>query len=469
MKNNGKRTGLKSIVVTTIALHSRMPLVGYLRSDFTFNMSVSAVLLCIAPIVVTTIDFSPVLFPLFFIPTFAIWHGGRQAAHTAYVEYQAMHDSPTHLPNRLHFREAVGTELAEAGSPRGAVLLIDLDRFKEINDTLGHHHGDLVLGQLGPRLCSAFDPDDLVARLGGDEFAVFLRGCLDAPTAEEAANRVDQALREPFDVGDMRLEVQASVGIALHPEHGEDVDLLLQRADVAMYRAKHTGQLAVVYSPDEDNNSHARLSIVADLRRALHDKRLILHYQPQVNLYDGRPVGLEGLVRWDDPEAGLLYPGVFLDAAERSGLIVDLTHEVLDRGLSDLVRWRAEGSEISLSLNVSARCLVDADFPDTVASILTTHGARGEWLTLELTESSLMADPALAKDTMKRLSSLGVSLAIDDFGTGYSSLAYLTDLPVTELKIDKSFVLGMLDDDRNDAIVRSTIELGHNLGLRIVA
>jgi EAL domain-containing protein (putative c-di-GMP-specific phosphodiesterase class I) len=236
-----------------------------------------------------------------------------------------------------------------------------------------------------------------------------------------------------------------------------------------MYRAKHTGQLAVVYSPEEDNNSHARLSIVADLRRALHDKRLILHYQPQVDLYDERPVGLEGLVRWDDPQAGLLYPGTFLDAAERSGLIVDLTHEVLDRGLSDLVRWRAEGAEISLSLNVSARCLVDADFPDTVASLIRAHGARGEWLTLELTESSLMADPALAKDTMKRLSALGVSLAIDDFGTGYSSLAYLTDLPVTELKIDKSFVLGMLDDDRNDAIVRSTIELGHNLGLRIVA
>jgi len=196
---------------------------------------------------------------------------------------------------------------------------------------------------------------------------------------------------------------------------------------------------------------------------------MILHYQPQLDLADDRPVAVEGLVRWDDPKAGLLYPSAFLDAAERSGLILDLTYEVIDRGLGDLVRWRAEGADIGLSLNISARCLVDGDFPHAVERLLRTHEVPGEWLTLELTESSLMADPALAKDTMQRLAALGVALAIDDFGTGYSSLAYLTDLPVRELKVDKSFVLEMLSDGRNEAIVRSTIELAHNLGLRTVA
>jgi EAL domain-containing protein (putative c-di-GMP-specific phosphodiesterase class I) len=245
--------------------------------------------------------------------------------------------------------------------------------------------------------------------------------------------------------------------------------VLLQRADVALYRAKDTAQLGFVYSPDEDYNSQARLSIVADLRRALRDHHLILHYQPQVDLRDGRPVAVEGLVRWDDPTAGLRYPAAFLDAAERSGLILDLTYEVVDQGLADLVRWRAQGTEIELSLNISARCLVDGEFPVEIERLLRKHDVPGTWLTLELTESSLMADPALAKDTMKRLSVLGISLAIDDFGTGYSSLAYLTGLPVTELKIDKSFVLEMLSDDRNVAIVRSTIELGRSLGLRTVA
>jgi diguanylate cyclase (GGDEF)-like protein len=459
-----------ALVSPAIALYTRTPLLDYLRTDLGFNMAVNAVLMCFSPIVVTTLDFSPLLFPLFFVPCFAVYRGGRQAAHTAFVEYQAMHDSLTDLPNRLHFRQAVGAALADpVGANSGAVLLIDLDRFKEINDTLGHHHGDMVLSQLGPRLQSAFRADDLVARLGGDEFAVFMRGVETALGTDHALERLEEALQEPFDVGAMQLEVEASVGIALCPEHGTDVDLLLQRADVAMYRAKGTGQLSVVYSPDDDTNTQARLSMVGDLRRALREKQLILHYQPQVDLSDSRPVALEGLVRWDDPRAGLLYPSAFLDAAERSGLILDLTYAVVDRGLSDLVAWRAAGSDVMLSLNISARCLVDGEFPVNIGRLLREHSARGEWLTLELTESSLMADPALAKDTMKRLAALGVSLAIDDFGTGYSSLAYLTGLPVSELKVDKSFVFEMLSDDRNDAIVRSTIDLARSLGLRTVA
>ncbi len=459
-----------ALVSPAIALYTRTPLLEYLRTDLGFNMAVNAVLMCFAPIVVTTLDFSPLLFPLFFVPCFAVYRGGRHAAHTAFVEYQAMHDSLTGLPNRLHFRQAVATALADpAGAPAGAVLLIDLDRFKEINDTLGHHHGDMVLSELGPRFQSAFRTDDLVARLGGDEFAVFMRGVSDAAGTEHALRRLEEVLQEPIDVGPMQLEVEASVGIALCPEHGDDVDVLLQRADVAMYRAKGTGQLSVVYSPDDDENTQARLSMVGDLRRALREDHVILHYQPQIELSGDSAVALEGLVRWDDPKAGLLYPSAFLDAAERSGLILDLTYAVVERGLSDLVTWRGAGSDVNLSLNISARCLVDAEFPDAIGRLLLEHGTRGEWLTLELTESSLMADPALAKDTMNRLSALGVSLAIDDFGTGYSSLAYLTGLPVCELKVDKSFVFEMLSDERNDAIVRSTIELARSLGLRTVA
>jgi diguanylate cyclase (GGDEF)-like protein len=349
------------------------------------------------------------------------------------------------------------------------VLLIDLDRFKEINDTLGHHHGDHVLSQVGPRLLEAFREGDLVARLGGDEFAVFMRDLDGIGDAEAAVRRFASALREPFRVGDMKLELEASVGIAVHPDHGLDVDALLQRADVAMYRAKGTGQLSVVYSPEDDFHSHARLSIVADLRRALAQHRLILHYQPQVRLPERVPVALEGLVRWDDPHAGLLHPSAFLGVAEESGLIKDLTYEVVERGLRDLCGWRADGIHVGLSLNVSARCLLDADFPDHIERLLGKYGVVGEWLTFELTESSLMADPVLAKDTLERLSALGLEIGIDDFGTGYSSLAYLTALPVKELKVDRSFVLDMLADERNAAIVRSTIELARNLGLRTVA
>jgi EAL domain-containing protein (putative c-di-GMP-specific phosphodiesterase class I) len=285
----------------------------------------------------------------------------------------------------------------------------------------------------------------------------------------EAVDRVQESLRTPVDMDGISIELGGSIGLAWYPEHGSDVDTLLQRADVAMYRAKAGQRPLVTYRPEDDYHTPARLALVADLRRALAEERLVLHYQPQVDLRGGLPVAAEGLVRWQHPGRGLLGPPDFIEVAEHTGLIKDLTQRVLDIGLADLRRWEAAGRRLSLSLNVSARSLLDPRFPHEVDALLSRHGVEGRALTLELTESSLMVDPEVAKRTMHDLSELGISLAIDDFGTGYSSLAYLTDLPIGELKIDRSFVRAMREDARNAIVVRSTIELARNLGLRTVA
>jgi diguanylate cyclase (GGDEF)-like protein len=439
-----------------------------LRSDLIFGLSVSAVLLCLAPVVVTVLQFSPILYPLLLVPLVGVYISGRQTVRTATAEHLARHDSLTELPNRRWFMEAVGHALGNAALQCGGLLLVDLNGFKEVNDTLGHHHGDLVLQQVGPRLQSSFRSEDLVARLGGDEFAVFMPGA-DASLAESAVQRLEDALRTPIDADGNSIELGASIGLAWYPEHGSDVDTLLQRADVAMYRAKATHRSLEVYRLEDDYHSPERLVLAADLRRALADDQLVLHYQPQVDLVGGRPVAAEGLVRWRHPQRGLLGPLEFIEVAERTGLIKDLTIQVIDLGLRDLRTWSDQGRSLSLSLNVSVRNLLDRRFPEEVEHLLSRHGVDARALTLELTESSLMVDPEVAKRNMQRLSELGVSVAIDDFGTGYSSLAYLTDLPIGELKIDKSFVRAMSSDTRNAIVVRSTIELAHNLGLRTVA
>jgi diguanylate cyclase (GGDEF)-like protein len=456
------------LVTRATSLYEATPLMSALRSDLVFSLSVGLVLLCLAPIVVTILDFSPLLFPLFFIPLFGIYSSGRQAARTAKAEHEATHDSLTGLPNRRWFREAVDRALAEPAVGRAAVVLVDLNRFKDVNDTLGHHHGDLVLREVGPRLRSCFRHQDLVARLGGDEFALFMRD-VSEPDAQAAVDRLQVALQAPFEADGISIELDASAGIAWHPDHGSDVDTLLQRADVAMYRAKGTHRSLVTYQPEDDHHSHARLALVTDLRRALLDHRLLLHYQPQIDVRRGIPVAAEGLVRWNHPERGLLEPAEFIEVAEQTGVIKDLTYYVINLGLRDLGRWQHVGRDLSLSLNIPGHCLLDRSFPPEVERLLDLHGVNGRSLTFELTESSLLVDPVLAKATMQDLSALGVSLAIDDFGTGYSSLAYLTEMPIREMKIDKSFVLGMNSDPRNAVIVRSTIELARNLELRTVA
>jgi diguanylate cyclase (GGDEF)-like protein len=456
------------LVTRATTLYMGTPFSTALRSDLMFGLSVSAVLLCLAPVVVTVLEFSPILYPLLLVPLVGVYISGRQTVRTATAEHLARHDSLTELPNRRWFLEAVGQALGNPALAAGGLLLVDLNGFKEVNDTLGHHHGDLVLQEVGPRLRAAFRSEDLVARLGGDEFAVFMPGA-DGDAATTAVQRLQDALHTPIEVDGISLELDASIGLAWYPDHGNDVDTLLQRADVAMYRAKAGHQPLVTYRSEDDYHSPERLVLATDLRRALGEGQLVLHYQPQVELGLGRPVAAEGLVRWQHPQRGLLSPFEFIDVAERTGLIKDLTYRVLDLGLCDLRAWSEDGRKLSLSLNVSVRSLLDRRFPEEVEKLLALHGIDGKALTLELTESSLMVDPEVAKKTMRHLAELGVSVAIDDFGTGYSSLAYLTDLPIGELKIDKSFVRAMGSDARNAIVVRSTIELAHNLGLRTVA
>ncbi len=456
------------LVTRATSLYMRTPFSEALRSDLIFGLSVSAVLLCLAPVVVTVFDFSPILYPLLLVPLVGVYISGRQTVRTATAEHLARHDSLTELPNRRWFMEAVGAALQNDALQVGGLLLVDLNGFKDVNDTLGHHHGDLVLRELGPRLRAAFRSEDLVARLGGDEFAVFMPGA-DITAAQAAVQRTQEALQKPIDMDGISIALDASIGLAWFPEHGSDVDTLLQRADVAMYRAKAGHHPLVVYRSEDDYHSPERLGLAADLRRALSADQLVLHYQPQVELGRGQPVAAEGLVRWHHPQRGLLGPLEFIEVAERTGVIKDLTYRVIDLGLRDLSTWTTQGRRLSLSLNVSVRSLLDRRFPEEVEKLLAHHGVDGHALTLELTESSLMVDPELAKKTMRHLAELGVSVAIDDFGTGYSSLAYLTDLPIGELKIDKSFVRAMSTDNRNAIVVRSTIELAHNLGLRTVA
>jgi diguanylate cyclase (GGDEF)-like protein len=456
------------LVTRATTLYMGTPFGKAIRADLAFGLSVGAVLLCLAPIVLTVLQSSPVLYPLLFVPLLGVYAGGKQSVRTAKAEHLATHDSLTELPNRRWFREEVNRAITGGGIATGGLLLVDLNRFKEVNDTLGHHHGDEVLRQLGPRLLSSFREEDLVARLGGDEFAVFMPEA-DAAAARRAVDRLQSALHQPVEVDGISITLDASVGLAWYPAHGSDVDTLLQRADVAMYRAKAQQHSLVIYRPEDDFHSPARLALVGNLRRAIAEEELVLHYQPQIDLAEGVPVAVEGLVRWGHPERGLLPPLEFIAAAEHTGLIKDLTFRVLELGLKDLREWRGAGREVGLSLNVSVRSLLDRHFPAEVERLLVLHRVSPHSLTLELTESSLMVDPTVAKRAMHDLSEVGVSFAIDDFGTGYSSLAYLTDLPVRELKIDKSFVLAMNLDPRNHIVVRSTIELARNLGLRTVA
>ena len=385
------------------------------------------------------------------------------------IEHQALHDDLTGLPNRAFFRDSAEQAFAEARELGSgvAVLLIDLDRFKEINDTLGHESGDLLLAELGERLRRLLRGTDTVARLGGDEFAILAPGQHDEQSAVVVAERVRRGIDEPFVVSGLTLEVEASIGIALFPDHGEDVETIMRHADVAMYVSKEA-HAPKVYSPDHDHYSPDRLALVGELRRALEAEELVLHYQPQLAL-NGELKSVEALVRWQHPERGLLYPDRFLPLAEHTGLIRPLTRYILDVGLRQLRAWHDEGRDIGLAVNLSARDLLDLNLPDEVLELLNKWSVDPRRLELEITENILLTDPARAGLVLERLGSLGVTVAIDDFGSGYSSLNYLRRLPVDVLKIDKSFVMNMATSEHDAVIVRSTIDLGHNLGLRVVA
>jgi len=388
------------------------------------------------------------------------------------LQHQALHDALTGLPNRalLHDRLAHTLHLVERGASSLALLLLDLDRFKVINDTLGHQAGDALLRQVAARMRDAVRSSDTVARLGGDEFALLLPGA-DRDGAVQAAQTLRAALVAPVTVEGQTVHVGASIGIAVTPAHGQEVAVLLRHADVAMYVAKRAGSGYAVYDPRHDGYSAGRLMREAELRQALATNELVLHYQPTVDLRTGRATGVEALVRWAHPTHGLLAPDAFIPLAEQTGLIVPVTRWVLDQALAQGAAWARVGHPLEVAVNLSVRTLHDERLPDTLAWLLRRYAIAPERVMLEITESVLMADPAQALAVLTRLSALGVRVAIDDFGTGYSSLAYLKQLPVDAVKIDKSFVqqMGAAEATKDTAIVRSIIELGHNLGLVVVA
>lgn len=384
----------------------------------------------------------------------------------------AITDELTGLPNRARFRDLVERQIALPDVEREgfAVMLVDLDRFKEINDTLGHHYGDLLLKQIGARFTECAGPKNVVARLGGDEFAVLSPLSHELPIELELlAARLLACSQEPMTVEELSLEIGASIGIARFPRDGRDAHTLLRRADVAMYAAKRDQSGFRLYAPSQDNHARRQLSVVSDFRRALHAGEIVVHYQPIVELDELRVRGAEGLVRWEHPERGLLPPGAFMQAVEQTHLIGPLTHHVLDSALAQCATWRASGMDLSVAVNLSVRNLLDRNLPRQVEGLLSEHGLEPDALQLEITESMIMADPERALATVSRLSAHGIRISVDDFGTGYSSLENLRRLPIDELKIDRSFVTPMLTDKSDLIIVRSTINLAHDLGLRIIA
>jgi diguanylate cyclase (GGDEF)-like protein len=390
----------------------------------------------------------------------------RHQQRIADLRRQATTDDLTGLPNRRAFYAAVETHLRAHDT--AALLLLDMDKFKEVNDSLGHHAGDRLLADVAVRLSEQLRDGDLIARLGGDEFAVLLVG-EGRREAESVARKLREALVKPFRLGEILLTTDVSVGIALAPEHGDQVSTLLRRADIAMYAAKGTRAGHRLYEESDDLDGHQRLQVLQDLRVALEQDQLLLHYQPKVDLATGEVRGVEALVRWDHPTHGLLYPDAFVEFAEESGLMRPLTDLVLGIALDQAAAWHQAGTRLTVAVNLSASSLVENDLPDRIAALLLDRDLPPSALQLEITEETLMADRDRARVILQRLRDAGVTISVDDFGTGYSSLSYLRELPVDELKLDRSFVFPMADDARAAALVVSTISLVHSLGLRMVA
>jgi diguanylate cyclase (GGDEF)-like protein len=452
---------------TALALAQDHPVVRYLSHDLAFQATTAGVLLALAPIVVVCSERSLWMVPLFALPMAAVY----TSTSIALEKHQALHDALTDLPNRRLFRDRVNQAVVNARRTHQpvAVMIIDLDRFKEVNDTLGHHIGDLLLQQVAARLQQTLREGDTIARLGGDEFAVLLPSVSGAVAAEAVAEKLVKALETPFTIRTWTFDIDASIGIAVSPEHGDTVDALMQRGDVAMYLAKESRAGFELYSADRDRHSPRRLALLGDLRRAIDDGSLMLHYQPKADMRTGGVRGVEALLRWTHVEHGPIPPDEFIPLAEHTGLIRPLTLYVLDQALAQCRAWNDDGVNVGVAVNLSVRNLYDPSFADEVAALMAKWGVPASLLELEITESVIMADPMRAMAVLARLSDLGVGLSLDDFGVGYSSLAYLKRLPVTEIKIDKSFVMNISTDESDAMIVRSTIGLARSLGMRVVA
>ncbi|MFG2604905.1 putative bifunctional diguanylate cyclase/phosphodiesterase [Streptomyces sp. NPDC048514] len=428
---------------------------------------VAVALLGIAPLLCVVADAQPVLLPLFAIPLIALdstlWMARARAE-------EQLRDPLTGLPNRQWLLDRIWTALddAERIGARAALMLIDLDRFRSVNDTLGHLAGDRLLLQIADRLRLALPRGAEAARLGGDEFAVLLPVADSTTSATRIARGLVGALSSPLDLDGLTLVLEASAGVAVFPDHALDAEGLLRRADVAMYQAKRDRTGVEVYESKRDSNTPDRLGLLGDLRRALDAHEVQLHYQPKVR-FDGQVAGLEALVRWVHPERGKVPPDEFIAIAESSGLMPHLTEYVLDTALAQVARWRAQGLRVPVAVNVSPRDVHTPGFAGSVAARLARHGVPAGALQLEITEHVLLEDPQRAADTLAGLAGHGVKMSLDDFGTGYSSLVHLRRLPVSELKIDRSFVARLAVDNEDAEIVRCTVDLAHSLGLLVVA
>ncbi|MGW2212394.1 putative bifunctional diguanylate cyclase/phosphodiesterase [Streptomyces sp. NPDC001781] len=428
---------------------------------------VAVALLGIAPLVCVVADARPVLLPLFVIPLIALdstlWMARARAE-------EQLRDPLTGLPNRQWLLERIWTALddAERIGARSALMLIDLDRFRSVNDTLGHLAGDRLLLQIADRLRNALPDGAEAARLGGDEFAVLLPVADSTTSATRIARGLVSTLGSPLDLDGLTLVLEASAGVAVFPDHALDAEGMLRRADVAMYQAKRDRSGVEAYESKRDSNTPDRLALLGDLRRALDAHEVQLHYQPKVR-FDGQVAGLEALVRWVHPERGRVPPDEFIAIAESSGLMPHLTEYVLETALAQVARWREQGLRVPVAVNVSPRDVHTPGFAGSVAARLARHGVPAGALQLEITEHVLLEDPQRAADTLAALAGHGVKMSLDDFGTGYSSLVHLRRLPVSELKIDRSFVARLAVDAEDAAIVRCTVDLAHSLGLVVVA
>jgi diguanylate cyclase (GGDEF)-like protein len=390
----------------------------------------------------------------------------RQAEENS---HQALHDALTGLPNRTLLYERGEELLKHSDEPTLAVLLVDLDRFKEVNDTLGHDCGDQILKDAAMRMLREVRDEDTLARLGGDEFALLLPGVGSATAAREAAGRILAALERPFSIRGFSVQLEASVGAALAPVHGHDIKHLLQRADVAMYESKRNRSDVELYSFDRDPYTPERLTLLGDLKEAIEQDLLVLHFQPQVSLETGRLTGAEALLRWQHPERGLLMPDEFIHLAERTAQIRALTLWVVKNALRECRRWYDAGLDLSVAVNLAGPNVTDASLPSAVQDVLDRCDLSPRRLELEISESTVMTDSARALDVLGRFGSIGVRLSLDDFGTGHSSLGYLRRLPLDRVKIDRSFVMGMTHEEEDAEIVRWTIDLARSVGLEAVA
>jgi diguanylate cyclase (GGDEF)-like protein len=451
------------LVGTAVALEARQPLLKVVGEDLQFSVTTSVVLVALAPLAAYLVQAGPLLFVLLLVPVVAVHASAAQAMRH---EREALHDGLTGLGNREMLQSHLARLLKQAdGGPGPGLLLADLDHFKDINDSLGHHVGDQLLRELAHRL-EALDSGP-AARLGGDEFAVVCSGGHEE--LQVLAERVLAALQAPVEVEGLRLHVGASVGLVVAPDDGADEAALLKNADIAMYEAKRERGRICWYQPEYDVNSVERLALLTDLREALDRSQLGVVFQPQLDMASGRIVGVEALVRWHHPVRGRVMPDAFIELAENSGLIGQVTTYVLDQSLLTVAALDRMGHMLHMSVNLSARHLSDLSLPGRVEEALIAHGVRPERLTLEVTETGILSDPVRADEVVGQLRAMGVAIAVDDYGTGHASLSYLKRLAIDELKIDKSFVSEMIQNPSDLKIVRSTVALGHDLGLRIVA